>query len=108
MARIFQFPKMQMHRGDGGQHQDPPLGGLEYPWRELWENPITQAFYRLFLAFVICTWPVLRWFVALDLFIQLLRLLFVGGFSGLAALMHMLIIGLVAYMVLHVRPLPRR
>ena len=106
MARIFQFPKM--HQREGGQRLNPPLGGMEYPWRELWENPITEALYRLFLAFVACTWPVLRWFVALDLFIQLLRMVFAGGLSGLAALMHILLIGLAAYLVLYVRPLPRR
>lgn len=81
---------------------------MEYPWRELWENPLTRAAYRLFIAFVVCTWPVLQWFVGFDLFIQLLRMVFVGGFAGLAALMHFLVVGIVTCLVLYVPPLPHR
>lgn len=106
MARIFQFPKMP--RAEARRASRSPLGGMEHPWRELWEDPITQALYRLFIAFIACTWPVLRWFVALDLFIQLLRFAFIGGLSGFAALVHVLIIGALAYLVLYVPPLPRR
>lgn len=106
MARIFQFPKRPGART--GQSARPLPGGLEHPWRELWENPIMQALYRLFIAFVVCTWPILRWFVGMDLFIQLLRFAFIGGLSGFAALIHMLIIGVLAYLVLCVPPLPRQ
>ena len=106
MGRIFQFPKMP--KAQAGQTSAPPLGGMDHPWRELWESPITQAFYRLFIALVVCTWPVLRWFVGLDLFIQLLRFAFIGGLSGFAALIHILIICALAYLVKYVPPLPRR
>jgi hypothetical protein len=105
MARIFQFPTRPAERA--GQSTRPPLAGLDHPWRELWGNPIVQALYRLFIAFVACTWPVLRWFVGMDLLIQLLRFAFIGGLSGFAALMHMLVIGVLAYLVLYVPPLPR-
>ena len=105
MARIFQFPKLPRA---GQQRAQPPLGGMQHPWRELWENPITQAFYRLFIAFVACTWPVLRCFVWLDLFIQLLRFFFIGGLTGFGALMHILVIGVLAYLVLRVPPIPHQ
>lgn len=106
MARIFQFPKMPRARPE--QDRRPPLGGLQHPWHELWENPITQAFYRLFIAFVAGTWPVLRWFVWVDLFIQFLRFAFIGGLTGFGALLHILVIGVLAYLVVRVPPLPRQ
>jgi hypothetical protein len=106
MARIFQFPKM--HNGSAGHAVRSPPGGMHHPWRELWENPITQALYRLFVALVVCTWPILRWFVGADLLIQLLRMVFVGGLAGLVGLLHFLLVGVAAYMVLHVPPLPHK
>lgn len=106
MAKIFQFPLRGRKQYGSADH--PPIGGMTHPWREMWENPITQSFYRLFVAFVAGTWPALRWFVGMDLLIQVLRMVFVGGLAGLAALLHFLVVGVAAYLVLHVPPLPHR
>lgn len=80
---------------------------VHQPWRKFWEHPITQLLYNLLVILIFCTWPLLRWLVAADVLIQLLRILFVGGLSSVVALAHFLVIGAVAYLVLYAPP-PRR
>ncbi len=74
-------------------------GGGETPRGELQHNPVTQAPYRLLVAFVTVTWPILRWFIAADVCLQLLRVVFLGGFAVLGALLHRIMVGVFAHYV---------
>lgn len=105
MARIFTFPNV---RKDSGPARPPPEPPRESAWRELWRNPITQAVYRLLLALIIVTWPVLKWLVGLDLVLAILRIFFGGGILAIYGVLHIAVIGGIAYLVLNVPPLPRR
>lgn len=89
MAKIIPFPRLPKRpRGSGGG---------ETPWDEIQRNPLTQALYRLLVAFFTVTWPILRWFVAADIGLQLLRVVFLGGFAALGALLHLIFVGVLAY-----------
>jgi hypothetical protein len=89
MAKIIQFPRLPKRPRSSG--------GAETPWGEIRHNPLTQALYRLLVAVVAVTWPILRWFVAADLCLQLVRVVFLGGFAALGALLHLIIVGVFGY-----------
>ncbi len=106
MGRIIQFPKIP--KGSDRQAAASAPDPVHKSWRKLWEHPVTQFLYSLLVIVIFCTWPLLRWFVAADVLIQLLRILFVGGLSSVVALAHFLVIGAVAYLVLYATPPTRR
>ena len=106
MGRVIQFPKIPKSRNQRTSATAPDR--VQQPWRWLWEHPVTQLLYSVFVILVFCTWPLLRWVVTADVLIQLLRIIFVGGLSSVVALMHFAVIGAVAYLVLYVPPASRR
>jgi hypothetical protein len=98
MARIIQFPKKP--RIQARLASSPPPHDENQAWRALWENPIVQILWSLAVVIIVLTWPLLRWLVAADLVIQLLRWIFIGGLAGFVAVIHFLIVGIVAYSIL--------
>lgn len=104
MAKIIKFPKIPKGRSE--QAHRPPIGGIENPWSEVWNNPLVQILYRLFVALVAAAWPILRWFLVADICIQLLRVVFLGGFAALGALLHLLVLCAIAYCVTRVPSQP--
>lgn len=106
MGRVIQLPKIPKDRGRPAP--DTRVSRVQQPWRKLWEHPVTELFYSVFVILIFCTWPLLRWLVVADVLVQLLRMLFVGGLATVVALMHFLVIGAVAYLVLYVPPPSQR
>lgn len=98
MARIIQFPKRP--RVQARIISRPASNEEKDAWQPLQDNFIVQILCCLFLTIIICTWPLLRWLIAADLVIQLFRFLLIGGVAGFVAVIHFLIVGLVAYLVL--------
>lgn len=101
MARIIPFfiERRKAPRGGFARH------GC---WRALWENPLVQAWYRLLVILIVCTWPVLKWFVLFDVLLELTRAMVLGGFAVLRCLLHLAVIGVAAYLVAFVPPMPPR
>lgn len=77
-------------------------------WHDLCRNPLVQAWYRLLVILIVCAWPVLKWFVLFDVLLELTRAMVLGGFAVLRCLLHFAVIGVVAYFVAFVPPLPPR
>jgi hypothetical protein len=106
MGQIIQFPKMPKGRGRAAPDRDAPH--IRQPWRRLWEHPVTEFLYSIFVILIFCTWPLLRWLVVADVLVQLLRMVFVGGLATVVALTHFFVIGAVAYLVWYVPPPSQR
>jgi hypothetical protein len=106
MARIIQFPKRPRIQA---RLASPPPPHIEHQaWRVLRENPIVQILGFLVVAIIVLTWPILRWLIAADLVIQLVRWIFIGGLAGFVAVIHFLIVGIVAYLILRSAGTTRR
>lgn len=100
MARIIQFPRKPRIQARLASPPPPPSHNEKQAWRVLWDNPIVQILWSLAVIIIVLTWPLLRWFIAADIVIQFLRLIFIGGWAGVVAVLHFLIIGIVAYLIL--------
>lgn len=98
MARIIQFPKRP-----GTQarlNARPAKAEQPEAW---WKACVKMLFNVLFvvvMGFLICTWPLMRWVIVIDLVIQLFRLFFIGGMAGVVAVLHFLVAGIAIYAVI--------
>lgn len=102
MGRVFQFPTQPRMRAR--QAGMPPKADVRSLWSGLRENPIVQILLCLILFVAICTWPILRWLLFADLMVQVLRMVFLSGWASVAAFLHIVLVGVVAYLMLFVLP----
>jgi hypothetical protein len=106
MARIIQFPKRPGTQARLNARPAPD----EQPeaWWKASGKMLFNLLFVVLIGFVICTWPLMRWVIVIDLVIQLFRLFFIGGMAGVVAVLHFLVVGIVIYVVIRLaRSVPR-
>ena len=98
MGRIVQFPTQPRMRAQ--QARASRKADASKPRSALSENLIIQILAGVIVFVAICTWPILRWLLCADLIVQVFRVALLSGWASFAALLHIMFLGVLAYLIL--------